>query len=284
MSIQPFRDPEWLNNVIERGKQIILDHFKETFKRYRAMGKLILESGYRKGQWRSEYRNRALEEWGISQPTFSHIIRLGELSELEFINAVNNFASVHAWVNQEKQKALPQPLTPLPKGVYRTLVIDPPWNIKKILREVRPNQQLLLDYPVMTNEEIKALPIQTLADPNGCHIYLWVTQKMLPIGFELFDAWNVKYECVLTWVKNVGFTPYSWMYSTEHVLFGRVGSLELQKKGKRLDFNAKVREHSRKPEEFYDLVREVSPEPRLDMFAREEHEGFEAWGNEVNKF
>jgi N6-adenosine-specific RNA methylase IME4 len=54
--------------------------------------------------------------------------------------------------------------------------------------------------------------------------------------------------------------------------------------GKRLDFAAKVREHSRKPDEFYDLVREVSPEPRIDMFGREKHEGFAIWGNEPNKF
>jgi N6-adenosine-specific RNA methylase IME4 len=89
---------------------------------------------------------------------------------------------------------------------------------------------------------------------------------------------------VLTWVKNVGFTPFSWMYSTEMCLFGRIGNLPLLANGKRLDFNAKVREHSRKPEEFYELVKTVSPGPRLDMFAREAHDGYESWGNETSKF
>ena len=55
-------------------------------------------------------------------------------------------------------------------------------------------------------------------------------------------------------------------------------------KGERLDFQAKVREHSRKPAEFYDLVRCVSPEPRKDMFSREPHDGFEQWGNEPSLF
>ena len=79
-------------------------------------------------------------------------------------------------------------------------------------------------------------------------------------------------------------TPFSWMYNTEHVLFGRIGSLKLEKLGIKLAFNEKSREHSRKPDVFYDIVKQASPEPRLDMFSRESREGFNLWGNEVNKF
>lgn len=172
---------------------------------------------------------------------------------------------------------------PLPEGKYSTIILDPPWAIEKILRKERPNQ-FDIDYPTWTIEEIMALPLQTLAENNGCHIYLWTTHKYLPIAFDVLEAWGAKYQCLLTWVKNVGMTPFSWMYSTEHCLFARIGELNLLKMGKRLDFNGKVREHSRKPDEFYDLVREVSPEPRIDMFGREPHDGFEVWGNEPNKF
>jgi N6-adenosine-specific RNA methylase IME4 len=106
----------------------------------------------------------------------------------------------------------------------------------------------------------------------------------LPAALRLTEAWGFTYECVLTWVKNVGFTPYSWMYSTEHVIFARKGSLPLTVRGRRLDFAAKRREHSRKPNEFYALVRDVSPGPRLDLFSREPHDGFDQWGNETGKF
>lgn len=167
---------------------------------------------------------------------------------------------------------------------YKTLVIDPPWPMKKIVRKVRPNQGIELDYPTMSIEEIKALSVHKWADPEGCHIYLWTTHKFLPIGLEVFETWGVKYECFLTWIKNVGFTPFSWMYSTEHILFGEIGSLPLLKKDVRVDFEAKVRQHSRKPDEFYNLVKEVSPEPRLDVFSREKREGFDQWGNEIDKF
>lgn len=168
---------------------------------------------------------------------------------------------------------------PFPDGKYRTIVIDPPWPIEKITREVRPNQDNF-DYPTMTLEEIQALNIKKIAFDEGCHIYLWTTHKFLPFCFEIFKTWGVNYECLLTWVKNVGFTPFSWMYSTEHILFGRIGNLELLSKGKRLDFNAKVEGHSRKPDIFYDLVKIVSPKPRIDLFGRRDIEGFNRYGNQ----
>ncbi len=171
----------------------------------------------------------------------------------------------------------------LPANKYRTIVIDPPWRIDKISREERMNQ-FDLDYPTMTLDQIMSLPIPDLASEDGCHIYLWATHKHLPDAFDILETWGAKYQCLLTWVKNVGMTPFSWMYSTEHCLFARIGNLDLLKMGKRLDFNGKVREHSRKPDEFYDRVKEVSPEPRIDMFGREKHDGFEVWGNEPAKF
>lgn len=216
----------------------------------------------------------------------SHYLEIAKLPEEKQAVVIEEVANKNLTYQQTAllvDEILGKKPMPIPTGKYRVLVVDPPWNVEKILREVRPNQDEL-DYRTMSLEEIKALSIQKLAFEEGCHIYLWTTHKHLPDAFEVFGAWGVKYECLLTWVKNVGFTPFSWMYSTEHVLFGRIGTLELLEKGKRLDFQAKVREHSRKPDEFYELVKSVSPEPRLDMFAREKHDGFEAWGNEVERF
>jgi len=184
-------------------------------------------------------------------------------------------------VNEFRRQSIPKP-EPV-AGKYRAITIDPPWPIEKILRDVRPNQ-FDIDYPTMTMNEITELPVPDLASEDGCHVYLWTTHKHLPDALELLDAWGARYQCLLTWVKNVGMTPFSFMYSTEHCLFGRIGDLPLLKMGERLDFQAKVREHSRKPDEFYALVRKVSPEPRLDMFGREGRDGFTVWGNEADKF
>lgn len=175
----------------------------------------------------------------------------------------------------------PPATTPaMPTGRYRCIVIDPPWPMEKIEREAHPDQGRALDYPTMGLDEIGGLPVADLAE-DGCHVYLWVTHKFLPVGLELLGSWGVRYQCTMTWVKNVGFTPYSWMYSTEHVLFGRIGSLPLERLGLRLDFAAPITRHSAKPDVFYDRVREASPGPRLELFARNQREGFQPWGNEV---
>ncbi len=154
--------------------------------------------------------------------------------------------------------------------------------MQKIERDVRPNQ-VEFDYPTMSQEELKAFPLPDFA-ADDCHLYLWTTQKHLPLALQLVEHWGFKYQCLMTWVKNVGFTPFSWMYSTEHALFCRKGNLPLLRMGVRLDFKADVREHSRKPDMFYDIVREVSPGPYLDVFSREKRDGFEQYGNEVEKF
>jgi N6-adenosine-specific RNA methylase IME4 len=134
----------------------------------------------------------------------------------------------------------------------------------------------------MTVEEIAALPIPDLADDSGCHLYLWVTQKFLPDGLELVKQWGFNYQCLMTWRKNVGFTPFSWMYDTEHVIFARRGNLPLARLGLRLSFDAPIQGHSVKPDIFYDeRVIPASPGPRLDMFARRSRDGFDSWGNEV---
>ncbi|MGQ9621813.1 MAG: MT-A70 family methyltransferase, partial [Bacteroidales bacterium] len=184
----------------------------------------------------------------------------------------------------ESRKKVPEQVKgdiPFPDKKYRCIIIDPPWPVEKIEREVRPKQGNRLDYPVMTLEEISRIPIAKLVDKNGCHIYLWVTQKFLPAGLDLFKQLGVDYQCILTWVKPTGFTPYSWMYNTEHVLFGKVGNLKLLKLGIKLSFEAPSEKHSKKPGIFYSIVKQVSPEPRLDMFAREKRDGFDVWGNEI---
>ena len=177
---------------------------------------------------------------------------------------------------------LAEPTPPPPENTYSTLVIDPPWQIEKIAREVRPNQ-VEMDYQMLSVDDIVALNCGEWAHDDA-HLYLWTTHKYLPDAFAIALAWGFRYQCLMTWVKKVGITPFSWMYSTEHVLFCKRGSLDLLANGKRLDFSAKVSGHSRKPEAFYDLVREVSPGPRLDIFSRQTYEGFDTWGIEEGKF
>ena len=178
--------------------------------------------------------------------------------------------------NKIKREEISKQIIVVPSKKYRCIVVDPPWQMAKIERDVRPNQHGF-DYPTMDEEELKNLPVPELSF-DDCHLYLWATHKKIPLALSLAEHWGFRYQCLLTWVKNVGFTPFSWMYSTEHILFCRKGKLDLLKLGVRLDFNAKVREHSRKPDEFYEIVKRVSPAPLLDMFSREKRTSFEQYG------
>ena len=175
----------------------------------------------------------------------------------------------------------------LPTVKYQTITIDPPWPIAKIERAERPMQtkDYSFDYPTMTIEEIKDMAIPDIMADN-CHIYLWTTQKYLPISFEILEGWEAKYIFTMVWHKSGGIQPFKLpQYNCEFVLFGRKGNLDfLTTQAFSTCFVGKRREHSRKPNEFYDLVRRVSPEPRVDIFAREKHDGFEQYGDEVNKF
>lgn len=181
------------------------------------------------------------------------------------------------------QTPRPGPVTdpPLPAGTFACIVIDPPWPVQKIKRGTRPWQTAALDYPVMTLQQIRDLPVPDLADGDGCHLYLWVTHKYLPDGLDLLQRWGFRYQCLMTWCKNTGMVPYSWMYDTEHVLFATRGGLRVLRRGLRLSFDEPVNGHSAKPDVFYDRVRQASPGPRLDMFARTRRDGFTTWGNEV---
>lgn len=172
---------------------------------------------------------------------------------------------------------------PMPTGRYRCIVIDPPWPMERIERHIRPKDSKDLDYRTMTLAEIAGLPIGDLAEQDGCHVYLWTTQRFLPDALGLMRTWGVEYQCLMTWIKNIGMTPYSWMYDTEHVVFGRVGNLKLLELGLRLSFRSPREGHSVKPDVFYERVGRASPGPRLEMFARRTHEGFEPWGDEAEQ-
>lgn len=188
--------------------------------------------------------------------------------------------TVNNWLNRiygsvkERTKAK---LLPPPKGKYRTIVIDPPWPMEKILREAYPNQQKDLDYQTMEVEEIQKLELPIYK--KGCNIFLWTTHKFLPIAFELFKEWGIKYICTFVWHKAGGFQPWNLpQYNCEFVLFGRIGTLKFKStKEFMCCFIGKRGRHSEKPNEFYEMIKRVSPAPRIDMFARRAHNGFEKW-------
>lgn len=172
----------------------------------------------------------------------------------------------------------------LPADTHRTIVCDPPWPMEKLLREVRPNQ-VDFDYPTMTIDEIKALK-DALPAADDCHLFLWTTQKFLPAALEVVAAWGFRYVLTMVWHKPGGFQPVGLpQYNCEFALYARKGAPEfIDTRDFFCCFEAPRREHSRKPDEFYDVIRRVTEGPRIDMFSREPRDGFGQWGNETGRF
>jgi len=239
-----------------------------------------------------QVRDIISEKIGMKHSTFDKARKVwddfksGKETAVEQVKKLNtNDTTINRALNEIKQSEQPlQPkiLIPPPEGKFKTLIVDPPWEVKKIIRDVRPNQSTF-DYQTMTIDEIKAIDLPAFDD---AHIYLWTTQKYLPYAFDILKHWGFNYIFTMVWHKSGGFQPMGLpQYNCEFVLFGRRGSLPFtDTKAFNTCFNANRKEHSRKPDEFYDLVRRVSPEPRIDMFSREKRDGFAQWGNETEKF
>lgn len=184
--------------------------------------------------------------------------------------------------------------SPPPKaGRYKCLVIDPPWDQGKTgKRSVRPKQGADLDYVTMTFEEIAALPIDEWAARNA-FLWLWATNSRsrssgMPIlqqAFNLMEHWGFRYYTLLTWDKSTGPCPFGpYQITTEHCLFGYRGKADFPKEslGKmKTAFSESAGRHSEKPSSLYADVKRHFSTPRLDIFARRRHPGFDAWGDQV---
>ncbi|HQS22695.1 MT-A70 family methyltransferase [Acidovorax sp.] len=165
---------------------------------------------------------------------------------------------------------------------FATIVIDPPWDWgdegdQDQLGRARP------DYATMTMAQLLDLPVADMSDED-CHIYLWITNRSLPKGFELLERWGFRYITALTWAKpHFGMGNY-FRGQTEHVLFGVRGSQPLKRRDVGTVFHAPrgPAGHSSKPPEIYDLVESCSPGPYLEMFSRSQRADWTSWGENAN--
>lgn len=164
---------------------------------------------------------------------------------------------------------------------FATIMIDPPWDWgdegdQDQLGRARP------DYATMTKEQLLALPLPDLAD-DDCHLYMWITNRSLPKGFELIERWGFRYVTMITWAKpHFGMGNY-FRGQTEQVLFAVKGSQPLKRKDVGTLFSAPrgPNGHSSKPPEFYSLVESCSPSPYLEMFSRSSRDGWKTWGEDA---
>ena len=181
---------------------------------------------------------------------------------------------------------------PLPtvEGGFQTVLADPPWRFTNRTGKVAPEHHRLGRYGTMSLDEIKALRVSDVTADNA-HLYLWVPNALLPEGLEVMQAWGFRYVSNIIWAKRrkdggpdgrgVGFY---FRNVTEPILFGVKGSMRTLAPGRSTVnmIETRKREHSRKPDEQYDLIEACSPGPYLELFARYARPGWSVWGNEAS--
>lgn len=176
---------------------------------------------------------------------------------------------------------------------YNTIVVDPPWpqqlGIKcggyhdghKTASRRQQQKDARQRYKTMTLNEIKKLHLPHNVDAN---LFVWTTQTMLPFTFDIIESWDATYTCTIPWDKHRGTNSWHIYRNTEFLIYAYWGSREetlpLKTIPCLLDVPAKGR-HSEKPASIYRKIVTWTKPPRLDMFARRRHMGFDVYGDQV---
>jgi N6-adenosine-specific RNA methylase IME4 len=177
------------------------------------------------------------------------------------------------------------------KSRFATILADPPWQFVNRTGKIAPEHRRLSRYDTMALREIMDLPVNDIAKPTA-HLYLWVPNALLPDGLAVMKAWGFTYKSNLVWHKvrkdggsdgrGVGFY---FRNVTEIILFGVRGKNARTLTPGRSQVNllaTRKREHSRKPDEQYEIIEACSSGPYLELFARGTRKRWVGWGNQAD--
>lgn len=184
-------------------------------------------------------------------------------------------------------------LNAIGKQKFATVLADPPWQFQNRTGKMAPEHKRLQRYSTMSLQEIKDLPVATIVNDTA-HLYLWVPNALLAEGMQVMANWGFTYKTNIIWYKvrkdggpdrrGVGFY---FRNVTEMILFGVRGKNARTLKPGRSQENiitSRKREHSRKPDEQYDLIESCSPAPRIELFARGPRKNWFVWGNQSEDY
>ena len=167
-----------------------------------------------------------------------------------------------------------------PTGKFDVIAIDPPWNYGTQFNA--SGRRVANPYPEMTQEELKKIELPA---SENCVLFLWTTHKFIWDAKELLDEWGFEYRSMFVWDKQkIGMGNLVRM-QCEFCLMGIKGNPVFRDAHNIRDiFSEPRREHSRKPEAFYDMVNSLCVGRKLDYFSREHRNGWCSYGNDTEKF
>ena len=180
---------------------------------------------------------------------------------------------------ERQREAIESGRVAVPVGLFDVIVVDPPWPYGT---EYDPyTRRAASPYPEMSLEEIREIRLPAKED---CVLWLWTTHLFMRHAFAILDAWGFREVAILTWVKDrLGLG--SWLRSkSEFCIMAVRGKPVINLTNQSTVLFAPAREHSRKPDEFYEMVETLCPGRKLDFFSREPRPGWEQFGNDVERF
>jgi N6-adenosine-specific RNA methylase IME4 len=175
---------------------------------------------------------------------------------------------------------------------FATILADPPWQFTNRTGKIAPEHRRLNRYSTMSLDNICDLPVSEIT-ADTAHLYLWVPNALLPEGLRVLASWGFSYKSNIIWHKirkdggsdgrGVGFY---FRNVTEMILFGVKGKNARTLGPGRSQVNmleTRKREHSRKPDEQYQLIESCSPGPYLELFSRGIRKNWTVWGNQADE-
>lgn len=186
---------------------------------------------------------------------------------------------------QKQIEDIEEGLLPDLVGLFDVVSVDPPWpyegESKNITSFDSVGRRVANPYPEMSIEQIKAIELPLM---ENAVVLLWTTHKFLPDAFEILKEWNLDYKATLVWNKEkIGMGAWFRM-QCEFCLVGIKGKPYWENTTYRDIIIEARREHSRKPDSFFEMIEKITMGNRLEYFSREKREGWQVFGNDINKF
>jgi N6-adenosine-specific RNA methylase IME4 len=186
---------------------------------------------------------------------------------------------------QKQIEDIEEGLLPDLVGLFDVVSVDPPWpyegESKNITSFDSVGRRVANPYPEMSIEQIKNIELPLM---ENAVVFLWTTHKFLPDAFEILKEWKLDYKATLVWNKEkIGMGAWFRM-QCEFCLVGIKGKPYWENTTYRDIITESRREHSRKPNCFFEMIEKITMGNRLEYFSREKREGWKVFGNDINKF
>ena len=275
-----------------RSRQELIDTYKQLGERIYT-DPLYIRYGGKKGikgeiSESSEFIQGLAMDIGRSVQVLHYAIQFYSklaLPDTRFSTAVENLGKNASW--NKIRALLPEPKEnkiELPRGKYQVILVDPPWPYPERQDDKNLYGAANYHYERMPIKDICNLPVKNLASENSV-LFLWVATNFLEESFEVIKSWGFGYKSQMVWVKDGGQGGIGWYFWGDHeiLLVATKGSF-LPKEKVSSVLKAPRREHSKKPDEVYEIIEKMYPDNKyLELFARgKPRKGWKTWGKEVD--